>query len=106
MRGEDFSIWTLIETELQNRRLPTEEPLSDFLTWSCGMALVIPGFFSDLLALALLIPIIKEELIRLLRKKCSRKFIPEIQPNTVIGLISMFLFLNSIYSFYQSICDN
>ena len=37
MRGEDFSIWTLIETELQNRRLPTEELLSDFLTWSCGM---------------------------------------------------------------------
>jgi Protein affecting phage T7 exclusion by the F plasmid len=32
MRGEDFSIWTLIETELQNRRLPTEELLSDFLT--------------------------------------------------------------------------
>ena len=97
MRGEDFSIWTLIETELQNRRLPTEELLSDFLTWSCGMALVIPGFLSDLLALALLIPIIKEELIRLMRKKCSRKFIPEIQSNSVTPSIRMFLFLNSIY---------
>ena len=76
MRGEDFSIWTLIETELQNRRLPTKELLSDFLTWSCGMALVIPGFLSDLLALALLIPIIKEELIRLMRKKIQRKIHP------------------------------
>ena len=37
MRGEDFSIWTLIETELQNRRLPTEELLSDFLTWSLSL---------------------------------------------------------------------
>lgn len=76
MRGEDFSIWTLIETELQNRRLPTEELLSDFLTWSCGMALVIPGFLSDMLALALLIPIIKEELIRLMRKKMQQKIHP------------------------------
>ena len=76
MRGEDFSIWTLIETELQNQRLPTEELLSDFLTWSCGMSLVIPGFFSDLLALALLIPIIKEELIKLMRKKMQQKIHP------------------------------
>ena len=40
------------------------------------MALVIPGFLSDLLALALLIPIIKEELIRLMRKKMQQKIHP------------------------------
>ena len=73
MRGADFSIWTLIEPELQNRRLPTEELLSDFLTWICGMALMIPGFLSDLLALALLIPPLKEELVRFLREWMQQK---------------------------------
>ena len=73
MRGEDFSIWTLIETELQNQRLPTEELLIDFLTWSCGLALLIPGFLSDLLALALLIPPLKEELVRFLREWMQQK---------------------------------
>jgi len=73
MRGEDFSIWTLIETELQNQRLPTEELLNDFMTWSCGLALLIPGFLSDLLALALLIPPLKEELVRFLREWMQQK---------------------------------
>lgn len=76
MRGEDFSIWTLIETELQNQRLPTEELLNDFMTWSCGLALLIPGFLSDLLALALLIPPLKEELVRFLREWMQQKISP------------------------------
>ena len=76
MRGEDFSIWTLIETELQNQRLPTEELLNDFLTWSCGLALLIPGFLSDLLALALMIPPLKEELVRFLREWMQQKISP------------------------------
>ena len=73
MRGEDFSIWTLIETELQNGRLPTEEILNDFLTWSSGLLLIVPGFLSDMMGLALLIPPIKEELVRILRDRMHQK---------------------------------
>ena len=69
MRGEDFSLWTLIEIELQNRRLPTEEVLNDFIIWCCGLALIFPGFLTDGLAFTMLLPPIRQEGIRWIRKK-------------------------------------
>ena len=33
MQGENFSLWTLVESELRNRRVPTEELLADLLLW-------------------------------------------------------------------------
>ena len=69
MRGEDFSLWTLIETELQNRRLPTEELLNDFLLWICGMLLVVPGVVTDALGFLLLVPVCREELAKWIRQQ-------------------------------------
>ncbi len=68
MRGEDFSLWTLIETEVQNHRLPTEEILNDFVVWGCGLLLVVPGLLSDGTAVALLLPVVRQELIKWLRE--------------------------------------
>ena len=72
MRGEDFSVWTLIETELQNNRLPTEELLNDFLLWTCGMLLVVPGVVTDALGFLLLVPVCREELVRWFRQQMRR----------------------------------
>jgi len=72
MRGEDFSLWTLIETELQNQRLPTEELLNDFLLWTCGMLLVVPGVVTDAAGFMLLVPICREELARWSRLQMRR----------------------------------
>mgnify|MGYP006095399389 FL=1 len=69
MHGEDFSLWTLIETELQNRRLPTEELLNDFLLWICGMLLVVPGVVTDALGFLLLVPVCREELAKWIRQQ-------------------------------------
>ena len=73
MRQEDFSLWTLIETEMQNRRLPTEEVLHDFIIWFCGLVLIMPGLLTDGLAIVLLVPIVREEGIRWVREKMRRR---------------------------------
>ena len=72
MRGEDFSLWTLIETELQNQRLPTEELLNDFLLWTCGMLLVVPGAVTDAAGFMLLVPVCREELSKWTRQQMRR----------------------------------
>ena len=73
MRKEDFSLWTLIETEMQNRRLPTEEVLHDFIIWFCGLALIMPGLLTDGLAIVLLVPNVREEGIRWVRERMRRR---------------------------------
>mgnify|MGYP003304486499 FL=1 len=56
MREEDFSIWTLVEVELQQRRLPTDELWQAFLLWLAGGLLLVPGVLTDALGLSLTVP--------------------------------------------------
>jgi UPF0716 protein FxsA len=63
MREEDFSIWTLVEVELQQRRLPTDELWQAFLLWRAGGLLLIPGILTDALGLSLTVPDIRSALI-------------------------------------------
>ncbi|MGK5093667.1 FxsA family protein [Deltaproteobacteria bacterium TL4] len=56
MRNENISILTLIETEIQNGRLPTEELLDAFLIWASGLCLVVPGLISDSVGFVLVFP--------------------------------------------------
>ena len=63
MREEDFSIWTLVEVELQQRRLPTEELWQAFLLWLAGGLLLVPGVLTDALGLSLTVPDIRSALI-------------------------------------------
>lgn len=60
LRTEDLSLWTLLETELQNNRLPTEELLGGILLLMGGIALLIPGILTDAFGLALMVPVIRE----------------------------------------------
>ena len=63
MREEDFSIWTLVEVELQQRRLPTDELWQAFLLWLAGGLLLFPGVLTDALGLSLTVPDIRSALI-------------------------------------------
>ena len=63
MREEDFSIWTLVEIELQQRRLPTDELWQAFLLWLAGGLLLVPGVMTDALGLSLPVPDIRSALI-------------------------------------------
>ena len=65
---ENFSLWTLIESELLNRRVPTEEVLADLLLWSGGVLLIVPGFLTDAFGLVIFIPAVRHESIHWIRK--------------------------------------
>ena len=63
MREEDFSIWTLVEVELQQRHLPTDELWQAFILWVAGGLLLVPGVLTDALGLSLTVPDIRSALI-------------------------------------------
>ena len=69
MQGENFSLWTLVESELRNRRVPTEEVFADLLVWCGGALLIVPGLLTDALGLVVFIPVVRYESIRWLRKR-------------------------------------
>jgi len=72
IQGENFSLWTLIESELLNRRIPTEEVLDDLLLWSGGIILIVPGLLTDAIGIIIFIPIIRQESIKWLRNRMHK----------------------------------
>ena len=69
MQGENFSLWTLVESELHNKRLPAEEVLADLLLLGGGVLLIVPGLLTDALGLTIFIPAVRQECIQLIRKR-------------------------------------
>jgi len=67
MQGENFSLWTLVESELRNRRVPAEEVMADLLLWVGGVLLVVPGLLTDALGLVIFVPAVRQYIIRWLR---------------------------------------
>ena len=72
MRGEHFSLWTIVESELHNNRLPTDEVVADLLLLGGGVLLVVPGLLTDALGLALFIPPIRLECIQIIRSSMKK----------------------------------
>ena len=72
MQGENFSLWTLVESELHNKRLPAEEVLADLLLLGGGVLLIVPGLLTDALGLAIFIPAVRQECIQLIRKRMRK----------------------------------
>ena len=80
MQGENFSLWTLVESELRNRRVPAEEVLADLLLWVGGVLLVVPGFLTDALGLVIFIPVVRQESIQWLRKRMQESLgLPQLE---------------------------
>ena len=76
MQGENFSLWTLVESELHNKRLPAEEVLADLLLLGGGVLLIVPGLLTDALGLAIFIPAVRQECIQLIRKRMKKTLNP------------------------------
>ena len=74
MHGENFSLWTLVESELRNRRVPAEEVFADLLVWCGGALLIVPGLLTDAFGLVIFIPVVRDESIRWLRKSIQKSF--------------------------------
>ena len=80
MQSENFSLWTLVESELHNKRLPAEEVLADLLLLGGGVLLIVPGLLTDALGLAIFIPAVRQECIQLIRKRMKKSLNPA-RPN-------------------------
>ena len=72
MQGEHFSFWTIVESELQNNRLPAEEVVADLLLLGGGILLIVPGLITDALGLAVFIPAVRQQCIQLIRKRMRK----------------------------------
>ena len=72
MQGEHFSLWTIVESELHNNRLPAEEVVAELLLLGCGVLLIVPGLLTDALGLAVFIPVVRQECIQLVRNSMRK----------------------------------
>ena len=72
IRGEHFALWTIVESELHNNRLPAEEVVADLLLFGGGILLVVPGLLTDALGLALFIPAVRLECIQLIKNSMKK----------------------------------
>jgi len=77
IQGKNFSLWTLVESELLNRRMPTEELLDDLLLWFGGIILIVPGLLTDSIGIAIFIPTIRHESIKWLRNRMRKSLGPQ-----------------------------
>ena len=72
MQGEHFSLWTIVESELHNNRLPTEEVVAELLILVSGVLLIVPGLLTDALGMAVFIPVVRQECIQLVRNSMRK----------------------------------
>ena len=72
MQGEHFYLWTIVESELHNNRLPAEEVVADLLLLGGGFLLIFPGLLTDALGLAVFVPAVRQESIQLIRKRMRK----------------------------------
>ena len=72
MHGEHFSLWTIVESELHNNRLPAEEVVADLLLLGGGVLLIVPGLLTDALGLAVFITAVRQKCIELIRNSMRK----------------------------------
>ena len=72
IQGENFTLWTIVESELHNKRLPAEEILADLLNLGSGILLVVPGLISDAIGMALFIPALRQESIKIVSNSMKK----------------------------------
>src|SRR5690349_23505593 len=67
-RKEDLSLWTELESDIQNGRLPTEEGVDAMLHLLGAWALILPGLLTDMMGAALLVPQVRAFLVEPIRE--------------------------------------
>ena len=66
-RQEDLSLWTELESDLQNGRVPTEEGIDAMLKLLGAWGLIVPGLLTDMAGAALLVPQARAYLVPMIR---------------------------------------
>jgi UPF0716 protein FxsA len=72
-RGEDWTLWTELESDVQNGRVPTEEGIEGLLVLAGAWGLIVPGLFTDLAGALLLVPRIRRPLVRVIRRAIQER---------------------------------
>lgn len=62
-RQEDLSLWTELESDIQNNRVPTEEGVDAMLKLLGAWGLIMPGLLTDMAGAALLVPRVRAYLV-------------------------------------------
>ncbi len=67
-RRESLSLWTELESAVQNGRVPTIEAVDAMLLLLGGWGLIVPGLLTDLAGAALLVPAVRRVLTDMIRR--------------------------------------
>jgi UPF0716 protein FxsA len=68
-RGEDWTLWTELEADVQNGRVPTAEAIEAMLKLIGAWGLIVPGLLTDAVGAALLVPPIRRALAEAVRRR-------------------------------------
>lgn len=70
--GEGLDLWTELESDIQNQRVPTAEALDAMLVMIGGVLLIVPGIVTDMMGGVLLVPAIRRIVMPTLRSSIRR----------------------------------
>ena len=71
-RKEGLDLWTELESDLANKRLPTIEGLDAMLMVLGGWALILPGLITDVIGGALMVPAVRNLAVPFIRQTLRR----------------------------------
>ena len=71
-RVEGLDLWTELESDIQNHRVPTAEALDAMLVIIGGVFLIVPGIVTDMLGGVLLVPAMRRIVMPTLRSSIRR----------------------------------
>lgn len=75
-RREGLDLWTELESDIRNRRLPPEETLDAMLVVLGGWLLIAPGLLTDLAGALLLMRAVRVRLVTEIRAAIRRRIRP------------------------------
>jgi len=67
-RTEALDLWSALEADVSNHRVPPDEAVDTMLVVLGGWALITPGWITDLLGGALVVPRVREILVPWIRE--------------------------------------
>ena len=74
-RTEGLSLWTELESDVQNGIVPTAEGVEAMLVVLAGWGLILPGWLTDIAGALLLVPALRRSLLEPIRGAVRRHFI-------------------------------
>jgi len=69
---EGIRVWTKIQTELLQNKMPTEDMIDGLMVFAGGIVLFTPGLITDFVGVLLLIPLTRRVFKAWIKKKFER----------------------------------